>query len=56
MIAVTDPHLGQNEQQVREFLTRYGITFPVALVEDETVYRYFDVAQIPVTYILDSDG
>ncbi len=56
VIAITDPHLGQSEQQVREFLTRYGFTFPVALVEDETVYRYFDVAQIPVTYILDGDG
>ncbi|GAB4409067.1 MAG: hypothetical protein Kow00106_02440 [Anaerolineae bacterium] len=56
VIAVTDPHLGQTEQQVREFLRRYGITFSVALVEDEAVYRYFDVAQIPVTYILDSEG
>jgi thiol-disulfide isomerase/thioredoxin len=56
VIAVTDPHLGQTERQVREFLSRYSITFPVALVEDETVYRYFDVAQIPVTYILDDKG
>jgi len=56
VIAVTDPHLGQTEQQVREFLRRYRITFSVALVEDETVYRYFDVAQIPLTIILDRDG
>lgn len=56
VIAVTDPHLGQTERQVGEFLIRYDITFPVALVEDETVYRYFDVAQIPVTYLLDDRG
>ncbi|MGQ9850835.1 MAG: glycosyltransferase [Aggregatilineaceae bacterium] len=56
VIAVTDPHLGQTEREVGEFLARYRISFPVALVEDEAVYRYFDVAQIPVTYILDGDG
>lgn len=56
VIAVTDPLEGQTRAQVEEFIARHTITFPVALSSDDALYRQFNVAQIPITYIIDRAG
>lgn len=56
VIAVTDPTDGQGEDTIRAFMARYDLTMPVALVSDITVYATFEVAQIPMTYIIDRAG
>lgn len=56
VIAVTDPNAGQTEGEVRTFLTERDLTLPVALETDPALYTAFNVAQIPMTYILDAQG
>lgn len=56
VIAVTDPDAGQTEDEVHAFLAEYDLTLPVALETDQALYAAFNVAGIPVTYILDAQG
>lgn len=56
VIAVTDPNAGQTEEDVQAFLAERDLTLPVALETDQALYRAFNVAGIPVTYILDAQG
>lgn len=56
VIAVTDPDAGQTEAEVRAFLAERDLTLPVAFETDPTLYTAFNVAQIPMTYILDAQG
>lgn len=56
VIAVTDPNAGQTEDDVRAFLAERDLTLPVALETDQSLFTTFNVAQIPVTYILDAQG
>jgi len=56
VIAVTDPNAGQTEDDVRAFLAERDLTLPVALETDQALYAAFNVAGIPVTYILDAQG
>ena len=56
VIAVTDPGAGQTEDDVHAFLDEYDLSLPVALETDQSLYQAFNVAGIPVTYILDAEG
>lgn len=56
VIAVTDPNAGQTEDDVHAFLAERDLTLPVALETDQALYAAFNVAGIPVTYILDAQG
>ncbi|MCZ7539672.1 MAG: redoxin domain-containing protein [Anaerolineae bacterium] len=57
VITITDPHLGQTERAIREFLARYTLTLPVALSEEDgLLFRLFEVAQLPTTVFVDREG
>ncbi len=57
VITITDPHLGQTERAIREFLARYKLTLPVALAEEDgPLFRLFEVAQLPTTVFVDREG
>ncbi|MBP8974187.1 MAG: glycosyltransferase [Anaerolineae bacterium] len=57
VITITDPHLGQTERAIREFLARYTLTLPVALAEEDgPLFRLFEVAQLPTTVFVDREG
>lgn len=56
VIAVTDPNDGQTLEQVKTFVERYNITFPVALSSEDALFQRFDVVQIPITYIINREG
>lgn len=57
VITITDPHLGQTEGAIREFLARYTLTLPVALAEEDgPLFRLFEVAQLPTTVFVDRAG
>ena len=53
---MTDPGAGQTEDDVHAFLDEYDLSLPVALETDQSLYQAFNVAGIPVTYILDAEG
>lgn len=56
VVGITDPTAGQTEEDIRDFLERYDITFTVGLSADLMLYQRFGVAQIPITYIVDRQG
>ncbi len=56
VIGVTNPLEGQTQQLIEAFVARHDITFPVALSTDAALYSHFEVAQIPITYIIDRSG
>jgi cytochrome c biogenesis protein CcmG, thiol:disulfide interchange protein DsbE len=48
--------LGKSEQHVREFVSRYGVEYPIALDETGQVARDYRLYPIPVSYFIDRDG
>lgn len=57
VITITDPHLGQTERTIREFLARYKLSLTVALAEENgPLFRLFEVVQIPTTVFVDREG
>jgi thiol-disulfide isomerase/thioredoxin len=57
VIAITDPHLGQTERAIGEFLARHELSLTVALAEEDgPLFRLFEVAQIPTTIFVDREG
>jgi len=57
VITITDPHLGQTERTIREFLARYKLSLTVALAEENgPLFRLFEVVQIPTTVFVDPEG
>lgn len=57
VITITDPHLGQTERAISEFLARHKLSLTVALAEESgPLFRLFEVVQIPTTVFLDRDG
>lgn len=56
VIAVTNPDDGQNEAGIRAFVEQHGLTLTVALETAPDIYTRFEVAQIPITFILDRSG
>ncbi|MEW6579703.1 MAG: TlpA disulfide reductase family protein, partial [Chloroflexota bacterium] len=57
VITITDPHLGQTERAISEFLARHKLSLTVALAEEDgPLFRLFEVVQIPTTVFLDRAG
>ena len=57
VITITDPHLGQTERAISEFLARYKLSLTVALAEENgPLFRLFEVVQIPTTVFVDREG
>lgn len=56
VIAITDPALGQTEDDIRSFVETYKVTFPVALTSELDLFNQFDVLQLPLTFIVDPQG
>jgi peroxiredoxin len=56
VIGVTDPTLGQTEDDIRAFVEAYQLTFPIALSSDQALYIQFDILQLPTTFIIDPQG
>ncbi len=57
VITITDPHLGQTERAISEFLARHKLSLTIALAEEDgTLFRLFEVVQIPTTVFLDRAG
>ena len=50
-IAVDD-----TEQKMKEFITRYGVTFPVGLDKTAEIQKSFGLYGIPTTYFIDKNG
>jgi predicted transcriptional regulator len=51
----TDDDSADREPQVREFLLKYGLTFPVVL-DDGSAERAFAIASLPTMLLLDKQG
>jgi peroxiredoxin len=46
----------RNFSKVRPFVTRMGITYPIAIDRDGSLQRFFQVTAVPTTILLDADG
>jgi thiol-disulfide isomerase/thioredoxin len=46
----------RGEREVRQFVTRYGATYPIALDETGQVARDYKLYPIPVSYFVDEAG
>ncbi len=44
------------EEAVREFVQRYGVTYPIALDVEGEIARSFQISPIPVSYFIDQAG
>lgn len=56
-IALDDDGVGQTAQEiVTDFAESYGITYPVILGTDDTVWNYGGIASIPTTFVATADG
>jgi cytochrome c biogenesis protein CcmG, thiol:disulfide interchange protein DsbE len=44
------------EQAVRDFITPYGVTYPIALDTSGEIARSFQISPIPVSYFVDPSG
>ncbi|MFT8322517.1 MAG: TlpA disulfide reductase family protein [Bacillus sp. (in: firmicutes)] len=47
---------GDSESEARAFAEEYGFNFPVLLDKDGKVAKLYNVAAIPTTYFISSDG
>ncbi len=47
---------GRGEQDVKEFVDQYGVSYPIALDDTGEVARDFRLYPIPVSYFIDRDG
>lgn len=45
-----------SDEAVREFVQRYGVTYPIALDVDGEAARLFQISPIPVSYFIDREG
>jgi cytochrome c biogenesis protein CcmG/thiol:disulfide interchange protein DsbE len=43
-------------QEVRQFVTRYGVTYPIVLDEDGAVGQAYAIHPIPTSYFIDQQG
>ena len=50
-IAVDD-----TEAKMKDFVARYGVTFPVGLDKTATIQKSFGLYGIPTTYFIDKQG
>jgi len=50
-IAVDD-----TEAKIKDFITRYGVTFPVGLDKTATIQKSFGIYGIPTTYFINKQG
>lgn len=52
-ISIDQPN---SRDEVRRFIQRYGVPYPVVLDLDNSAQRAFNIFPIPVSYIVDSQG
>ena len=48
--------MGNGEEQVRQFVDGYGVTYPIALDETGDVGRDYKLYNLPVSYFIDRSG
>lgn len=46
----------ETPEQIAEFRNQFRLTFPLALDEDGTIQRQYNILNYPTTYILDREG
>ena len=56
VVAVNMTHKDGNIDKITNFISEYGLTFPVLLDEAGDVSKAYEVINIPSTYLLDEQG
>ncbi|WP_054534226.1 TlpA family protein disulfide reductase [Herpetosiphon geysericola] len=44
------------DQEIRRFIQRYAVTYPIALDNERVAQQAFGIFNIPVTFFIDSEG
>lgn len=51
-----EPVWGQTIDDVRQFATLYGVSYPIVLDEDGSVAQAYAISPIPTSYMIDAQG
>lgn len=56
IVGVNLTYAKEKVERVEQFLTSYGITFPIVLAPDDSVPNQYQVITIPSTFMIDAEG
>jgi len=56
ILAINSTTSEKNKDNVKKFVTEYGLTFPIPLDEKGTVTHQYEIIGFPTSFFIDSDG
>ncbi len=56
ILAINATTSEKNKENVKRFITEYGLTFPIPLDEKGTVTHQYGIIGFPTSFFIDSDG
>lgn len=56
ILAVNVTKIDSGEKEIKQFVEKYGLTFPILLDEQGTVSSMYGAKSLPTTYIIDENG
>lgn len=55
-VQVISINIAQSDFEVRDFVSSYGLDFPMTIDQTKSVMRAYNVDQLPATFLIDSNG
>lgn len=55
-VQVISINIAQSDFEVRDFVSSYGLDFPMTIDKTKSVMRAYNVDQLPATFLIDSNG
>lgn len=55
-VQVISINIAQSDFEVRDFVSSYGLDFPMTIDQTKSVMRAYNVDQLPATFLIDSKG
>lgn len=55
-VQVISINIAQSDFEVRDFVSSYGLDFPMTIDKTKSVMRAYNVDQLPATFLIDSTG
>lgn len=55
-LVVVGVNISENQPQAQEFVSEYGLTFPILIQGNQSVHTMYQVRGFPTTFFIDSEG
>ncbi|MGX1900840.1 thiol-disulfide oxidoreductase ResA [Thermolongibacillus altinsuensis] len=55
-VEVLAVNVGESELNVKKFVERFGLTFPVVIDKQDQVMNAYDIGPLPTTFLIDKNG